>query len=99
VKPLSQRPAFLLSRGGHDPAKALALIARAVVRVGTVLGDEITAVQALFERYDTVPASLADGCLVRMSELYERCRVFALDPDFRFYCRHGRKVIPLLSRR
>jgi uncharacterized protein len=90
---------FLLSQGGHDPSKALALIARGVVRVGMVLGDEITPVQALFERYDNVPASLADACLVRMSELVKRCRVFTLDPDFHIYRRHGRKVIPLLSRR
>ena len=61
------------------------------------LGDEIGAVQALFERYDKVPASLADACLVRMSELYDRSRVFTLDADFHIYRRHGRKVIPLLT--
>jgi uncharacterized protein len=77
--------------------KALAPIARGVVRVGMVLGDEITPVQALFARYDNAPASLADACLVRMSELYERCRVFTLDADFHICRRHGRKVIPLLS--
>jgi predicted nucleic acid-binding protein len=87
---------FLLARNGHDPAKALALVSRGVVRVGMALGDEIASVQALFERYDNVPASLADACLVRMSELYERCRVFTLDADFHIYRRHGRKVIPLL---
>jgi uncharacterized protein len=87
---------FLLARGGHDPAKALALVSRGVVQVGMRLADEITSVQALFERYDNVPASLADACLVRMSELYERCRVFTLDADFQIYRRHGRKVIPLL---
>jgi uncharacterized protein len=90
---------FLLARGGHDPAKALAPIARGVVRVGMVLGDEITPVQALFERFYNVPPSLADACLVRMSELYERCRVFTLDADFHIYRRQGRKVIPVLSLR
>jgi uncharacterized protein len=63
------------------------------------LADEIVPVQTLFERYDNVPASLADACLVRMSELFERCRVFTLDADFQDYRRHGRKVIPLLSPR
>lgn len=88
---------FLLARGGHDPAKALALVSRDVVQVGMSLAEEVTSVQALFERYDNVPASLADACLVRMSELYERCRVFTLDADFRIYRRHGRRVIPLLT--
>ena len=88
---------FLLARGGHDPAKALALVARGVVQMGMVLGDEIAAVQGLFERYDNVPASLADACLVRMSEQHAQCRVFTLDADFHIYRRHGRRVIPLLT--
>ena len=46
------------------------------------LGEELVAVKTLFERDDNVPASLADACLVRMSELYEPCRVLTLDSDF-----------------
>ncbi len=88
---------FLLARGGHDPAKALALVTRGVVQMGMALGDEIAAVQGLFERYDNVPASLADACLVRMSEQHAQCRVFTLDADFHIYRRHGRRVIPLLT--
>jgi hypothetical protein len=40
--------------------------------------------------------SLADGCLVRMSELAADGVVFTLDSDFRIYRRHGRQKIPLL---
>ena len=87
---------FLLARAGFDPAMALALIERGVVRMGMALGEELGAVKALFERYDNVPASLADACLVRMSELYESCRLLTLDSDFHIYRRHGRKVIPLI---
>lgn len=87
---------FLLARGGFDPAKALALLERGVVRIGMVLGDEASAVRKLFERYDNVPASLADACLIRLSEMYESSRVLTLDSDFHIYRRHGRKVIALL---
>lgn len=90
---------FLLSRAGFDPARALALVERGVVRVAMSLGEQVGSVRALFERYDNVPASLADACLVRMSELHEPCRVFTLDSDFHVYRRHGRKVIPVLSPR
>ena len=89
----------LLARSGFDPSKALALIERGVVRVAMSLADQAAAVRALFERYDNVPASLADACLIRMSELYEPCRVLTLDNDFHIYRRHGRKVIPVLSLR
>lgn len=88
---------FLLARNGFDPAKALALIERGVVQVGMHLGEQLTTVRSLFERYDNVPASLADACLIRMSELYEPCRVLTLDADFHIYRRHGRKVIPTIS--
>jgi len=60
------------------------------------LTEQVSTVRALFERYDNVPASLADACLVRMSELYDPCRVLTLERDFLIYRRHGRKVIPLL---
>jgi uncharacterized protein len=87
---------FLLARSGFDPAKALALIDRGVVRLGMTLTEELAPVMALFKRYDNVPASLADACLVRMTELYDPCQVLTLDSDFHIYRRHGRKAIPLI---
>jgi predicted nucleic acid-binding protein len=84
-----------LARGGHDPAKALALVERGVVQIGMRLADEVPAVKALCERFGSVPMSLADACLVRMSELYQRCLLLTLDGDFRTYRRFGRRVIPL----
>lgn len=87
---------FLLARAGFDPAKALALIERGVVQIAMSLTEQMAAVRTLFERYDNVPASLADACLIRMSELMEPCAVLTLDSDFHVYRRHGRKVIPLI---
>jgi uncharacterized protein len=88
---------FLLATAGFDPSKALAFIERGVVQVGLSLQEQITSVRALFERYDNVPASLADACLIRLSELHEPCRVMTLDSDFHVYRRHGRKTIPLIA--
>ena len=88
---------FLLSRAGFDPSRALALVERGVVRIAMSLAEQVVTVRSLFERYDNVPASLADACLVRMSELYEPSRVLTLDREFTIYRRHGRKVIPVLS--
>jgi predicted nucleic acid-binding protein len=87
---------FLLARGGHDPAKALALIERGVVQLGLSLGEEIAAVRTWFERYGNVPASLADACLIRLSELHAHALVLTLDSDFMVYRRHGRRAIPVL---
>ena len=46
-------------------------------------------------RYRKRPMSLADACLVRLSELEAEGEVFTLDSDFRIYRRHGNKVIPV----
>jgi hypothetical protein len=45
-------------------------------------------------RYGNRPMSLADACLVRLSELNPSAEVFTLDSDFLVYRRHGSKVIP-----
>ena len=50
-------------------------------------------VMRLMRAYRNVPMSLADACLVRMSELYPSMPVFTLDKDFRVYRRNGRERI------
>lgn len=88
---------FPLARGGFDPGKALALVERGVVQIAMSLNDEMASVRALFERYDHVPASLADACLIRLAELFEPSRVLTLDSDFHVYRRHGRQAIGLIT--
>ena len=92
---ISQRNAAVPALSALEQAGDLA----GVVKVAMLLADEVAAVRALLERYDNVPTSLADACLVRLSELYDPCRVITLDPDFRLYRRHGRKAIPVLAPR
>ncbi len=87
---------FLLRRAGLDAAKVLALLERGAIALGMSLTQEAGSVRKLFDKYDNVPASLADACLVRMSELYESCLLLTLDSDFAIYRRHGRRTIPLL---
>jgi uncharacterized protein len=55
------------------------------------------ALRRLMTRYATVPMSLADSCLVRMSEIYPKSHVFTLDSDFRIYRRNGRQMIPTIA--
>jgi len=42
------------------------------------------------------PMSLADACLVRMTELDGSRAVMTLDGGFVVYRRHGREVIPVM---
>lgn len=86
----------LLSRGNFDPALALQFVERGVVQLPFALGKQIVAVRQLFQRYDNVPASLADASLIRMSELMDDCHLITLDRDFCIYRRHGRRTIPVI---
>lgn len=58
--------------------------------------DDIDRLQELQFTDRDHPMSLADACLVRMSELHSRCRVFTTDSDFRTDRCNGRRVIPTL---
>ena len=66
------------------------------IHLGFSLQDHTGKVAALMEKYADVPMSLADACLVRMSEIHDNCKVFTLDSDFKIYKRNGRRAIPLI---
>lgn len=51
----------------------------------------------LMSKYADLPMSLADACLVRMSELHADCTVWTCDKHFRHYRRHGRSVVPVIA--
>src|SRR5438874_13133603 len=51
----------------------------------------------LIHKYRNLPASLADACLVRMTEIFLNSQLLTTDRHFRIYRRHGREMIPLLA--
>lgn len=87
---------FLARRahGGEDGI--LRLAERGVIELDFSLKEQFGEVAALMRQYANVPMSLADACLVRMSELVAERVVMTLDRDFRVYRRHRRQKIPLL---
>jgi uncharacterized protein len=66
---------------------------RGVIQMPFQFLPERQRVMRLMRAYRNVPMSLADACLVRMSELYPGMPVFTLDKDFRVYRRNGRERI------
>ena len=95
-EPVLTEATFLLKRDGHDTAPLFALLERGVIRVALQIQDELADLRALMHSYRNRPMSLADACLVRLSEQHSDGEVFTLDSDFRIYRRHGNKVIPVL---
>ncbi len=87
---------FLLRKFRGAASNVLALLESGAIAVAFDLNDELPTVRKIFNRYSDVSASLADACLVRLSELHDRCLLLTLDSDFHIYRRHGRRAIPLL---
>jgi uncharacterized protein len=87
--------AFLLKREGRDPDAVFKLMELGVLRLGLHIDDEWENIRALMRRYRDRPMSLADACLVRMSELYPGARILTFDSDFLIHRRHGNKPIPV----
>ena len=94
-EPVLTEAAFLLKREGRDADVVFELLERGIIRIGLAVKDEQADIRALMRRYRNRPMSLADACLVRLSEIHGAAEVLTLDGDFRIYRRHGNKVIPV----
>jgi len=94
-EPVLTEAAFLLTREGRDADAVFELLERKVIRIALSVQEEQADLRALMHRYRNRPMSLADACLVRLSEIHKSGEIFTLDSDFRIYRRHGDKVIPV----
>ena len=83
--------------GRGKPADVLEMVRRGILDISFSLSAEIDKVSALMSKYRNIPMSVADACLVRMSELHRGSPVLTLDRDFAIYRGKRRRPIPLLS--
>lgn len=87
---------FLLQEASGGADAVLELVSRGIVKSTFRLDGELAAVRRLMTKYSNVPMSLADACLVRMTELERNSIVLTLDSDFRIYRRHRRQTVPAI---
>ncbi len=87
---------FLLRTTHGGPEQVMALLETQAVKIPLQLSPEATSIRGLIQRYQSVPMSLADACLVRMAELYQNSTVLTLDSDFLIYRKNKAQMIPVL---
>lgn len=87
---------FLLQNVHGGESAILSLLKAEVIQIPFNLSEEVTEIKQLMKQYQSVPMSLADACLVRMSELIRESSVFTLDSDFRIYRQYKNQVIPVI---
>lgn len=83
---------FVLGRRGASAL--IALLRRRALFVSFDLDRDQEPVLALMAKYAEIPMSLADACLVRMTEIIADPLVLTTDTDFQIYRRHSRQVVP-----
>jgi predicted nucleic acid-binding protein len=71
-----------------------ALLRRQAVITAFDLDNDVESVLKLMHKYANVPMSLADACLVRMTETLPDPVILTTDSDFRIYRRHSRQIVP-----
>ena len=78
-----------------NPLPVLTLVSRGDLILDFNLATQMPRVFALTTKYADQPMDLADACIVRMTELTTRCKVWTMDrADFLIYRRHGRQAVP-----
>lgn len=87
---------FLLRNFKNGAINVLELFERGLLAIPSRLEDEFSAIKILLDKYQNIPMSLADGCLVRMAEQISDSVVFTLDSDFKIYRKNRRRVIPTI---
>jgi len=83
--------------GAHGTPSLSELLRRGSLLVDFAVATDLESVLKLTQKYSDVPMSLADACLVRMTETLADPILLTTDADFRIYRRHSRHVVPCLT--
>jgi len=94
-EPVLTEACFLVERSGRPGTLVLDYLATRI-QIGLQLEPEMETVRALMRRYQNVPMSLADACLVRLAEITS-LPICTLDTDFAIYRADGRRALALIT--
>lgn len=80
--------------GGQETV--ISLVNTGIIQIPFRLQEKTNRIGELLARYQSVPISLADACLVQMSEDYLDSALLTLDSDFRIYRKNRHDIIPTI---
>jgi uncharacterized protein len=96
-EPVLTEAFHLLNRVARGPQRLFDMLEQGLFTIDFKLAKEAKALERLIRKYEDLPMSLADACLVRMAEIHPTATVFTLDRHFRVYRKHGRQTIDLVT--
>jgi predicted nucleic acid-binding protein len=95
-EPVLAEAMFLLARLPRAQDAVFELLQNGALRIALRIDEHVDELRRLLRKYRDQPMSLADACIVRMAELYDRHAVFTLDSDFSVYRKNGRAPLTLV---
>jgi predicted nucleic acid-binding protein len=95
-EPVLAEAMHLLARFPRAQDALFGLLENGALKIAFHIDGHVPALLKLHQKYRDRPMSLADACVVRMAELYERHAVLTLDSDFTVYRKDGRKPLALI---
>jgi predicted nucleic acid-binding protein len=95
-EPVLAETMHLLARFSKAHDALFELLENGALTIAFCIDEHISALRKLHQKYRDRPMSLADACIVRMAEIYERHAVLTLDSDFSVYRKHGRVPLALI---
>ena len=95
-EPVLAEAMYLIARYATAQDALLELVQNGALNVAFRIEEHIDAIRKLLQKYRDTPMSLADACIVRMAEIYDRHVVLTLDSDFSVYRKHGRASLTVI---
>jgi predicted nucleic acid-binding protein len=95
-EPVLTEAMYLLGDYSKAQDTMLASVHNGAFEIALQIDDHVDALRKLLQTYRDVPMSLADACVVRMAEIYDKHAVLTLDSDFFVYRKHGRGSLALI---
>jgi predicted nucleic acid-binding protein len=95
-EPVLTEAYFLVSPLPGGPLRFFEFLHSGMLAADFSVIAEREALWKLIHKYEDLPMSLADACLVRLAEKHAGAAVLTLDAHFRIYRKHGRQQIPVI---
>jgi predicted nucleic acid-binding protein len=95
-EPVLAEAMYLLAPYAGAQTALLELFESGALAIAFRVDEHFGALRKLLQKYRDIPMSLADACIVRMSEIYDQHAVLTLDSDFLVYRKHGRTTLSLI---
>lgn len=91
-EPVLAEAMYLLAPYSRAQDTMLTLLENGALSIPFRIDEHVGALRNLVRKYRDVPMSLADACIVRMAEVYERHDILTLDSDFSIYRKQPRPI-------